>query len=630
MDLPRVAPYGLWKSSINSEFIAFEALRKFTFVDIDQNFNIYFDEVKSEENGRNTIFKRKVDGTVEEILPGKFSAKTSVYEYGGKSFFLKNNDLFFTNFDDQIIYRLDQGGKIAPITLSTKGKIRYADVVFDKKRNFIFCVREEHKEDCVVNAIVRIDLLTGEQKILLQKHDFYGSLALSPDKKTLAYICWDFPSMPWDGSYLMVCDVADNGDLVDSRVVAGAENESVCLPGFSSENILYFVSDRTGFYNIYYLAEVIESLLPMNADFAGPRWVSGQSSYAFVEKAGGHMLYAVYTKEGRDFLIEIDLKTKKFKDLSLPFSHYSSLKAFKDKVVFIASSPKDSRRIILWESVSNDLTVIAESREPDKDNISEPQAFCFPTTDGAKAFAFYYPPLNVGYVAPKDSLPPLIVKVHGGPTAHFSPEFSLDTQYWTSRGFAVAEVNYRGSSGYGRKYREMLKGKWGVVDVEDCEKAALFFCKNNMADKNRLVIKGSSAGGYTVLVSLALRDIFKVGGSYYGVSDLEQLVFHTHKFESKYLENLIGLYPERKDLYYTRSPINFIERFSAPVILFQGAEDKIVLEDQSRKIYESLKRKNIPAVLVVFEKEGHGFRCLKNIKKALNEEYTFYSKVLKL
>lgn len=629
MPIPHIDSYGSWKSPISSEMIVSKS-RKFNNVDIDSDY-VYYDEVRFYEGGRNVLIRNK-HGKDEELLPENFNVRTKANEYGGKSFYLKDHDLFFVSYSDQRIYKVDREKKIEPITAESSN-IRYADIVFDKKRDLIFCVQEDHKKNGeVINSIIKIDLSTRKVKVVASGHDFYSSLAVSPNKNKLSHMYWDHPSMPWDSSYLVESDISEEGELINSTVVAGGEDESVFQPSYSPDNLLFFVSDRTGFYNIYYLKEGVQPLFPSEADFGYPQWVFGMTSYCFVENNGSYNICTAFTKKGKDFLGKISLKDKVLHEISLPFTYFFNLKSYKDKVVFVAASPIEERCVVLLNSKTENFEVIKRGREStiDKSFISIPENIEYPTREGKVAYALYYPPTNPNYVSKKDELPPLIVKSHGGPSGHFFEMLDLETQYFTSRGFAVVDVNYSGSTGFGRAYRNALKGKWGILDVFDCADAAIYLSNLKKVDKDRLVIKGSSAGGYTTLAALTFLNLFKAGVSYYGVGDLESLAINTHKFEAHYLDGLIGPYPERKDLYLQRSPINFINKISAPLLIFQGAEDKIVPKDQADRMYNLLNKRKIPVAYFLFENEGHGFRHAKNIKTAIEAELYFYSKIFQI
>lgn len=631
MSLPHLASFGTFLSPISSEMVVSDCV-KLNFVDIDKDF-IYFDEICPSEEGRTLICRQKKEGQEEVILPITFSSRTKAHEYGGKSFFIKDNDIFFISESDQQIYKIDSQHKIEPITISHKEDIRYADLIFDKKRNLLFCVQEYHKNSSeIINSIISIDLSTKEKKMVAQGHDFYSSLALSPNKKKLSYICWDHPFMPWNSSYLIENDLSEDGEITSSKKISGGEDESVCQPSYCLDNVLYFISDKTGFYNIYYFKDSIEPLFPLEAEFAYPMWQFGYSTYCFVQIDGEVNVVAIYTKKGKDFLVSISLKDKKMKDIPLPFSYYFNIKAYKEKIVFLAASPYEEKCILFLNINTSSFQILKRSRDLQLDNkyISQPEMIECENINGDKIYGYYYPPINPDYVSPKEELPPLIVVAHGGPTGHFNTALDLQLQYFTSRGFAVGLVNYSGSSGYGRAYKDRLKGKWGELDVADCVFFAKFLVKEKKADINRVVIKGSSAGGYTALAASTFLDFFKAGVSYYGVCDLKLLTIYTHKFESHYLDSLIGPYPEREDLYFLRSPINYIDRLSSPLLLLQGKEDKIVPKEQAEMMFEAVKRKKIKSAILLFEKEGHGFRHKKTLKKALEAELFFYSKIFNL
>lgn len=620
MDIPSQA-YGSWQSKITAEMVATKSV-KLSFSEMDKDF-IYYEEIRPDEQGRSVIIKQKFNKKPVDLLPKEYNARTKVHEYGGKSFFVNDSDVYFVNFNDQKIYKIDQQLRISPITEGEN--FRYGDIIFDKKKNHIYCVQEEHEKNNVINSVIKIDLKTNAKTTIAKGHDFYASLTISPDSKKLAFIAWDHPNMPWDGTYLMVYNI----EKKTTETLAGSDNESIFQPSFGPDDYLYFVSDRSNFWNLYRINGSVEPVFPMEAEMGEPLWQLGYTSYAFVKKKDKLFVYCIYTKNGKDYLAEIDLKEKKIKSLNLPFSFYNNLRSFEDKLICLAASPTDENCLILIDANSFKYEVVKRSRDLnlEKEYISIPEPIEF-LSNNKKVFAFYYPPKNPNFVGPSDDLPPLIVKSHGGPTAQSKAELKLEMQYWTSRGFACVDVNYSGSSGYGREYRLSLNGNWGVLDVEDCINAALYLVKNKKAHPKRLIVRGSSAGGYTTLASLAFKKVFSAGASYFGVSDLESLARDMLKFESHYLDKLIGPYPERKDLYFARSPINFADHFSCPVILLQGKEDAVVPKEQAEIMYRALLKNKIPCAYLLFENEQHGFRDAKNIKRALEAEHYFYSKVL--
>jgi dipeptidyl aminopeptidase/acylaminoacyl peptidase len=625
MAFSNVQPYGSWDSKFSAKEIA-EKTVKLNFLDIGKE-KIYFDEIKAKEGGKTFLFEKSFDGEEKNVLGKEFSVRTRANEYGGKSFFVEEDFILFCNDEDQNIYRRFKSGKIEKITNTEN--VRYADLCFDKKRNLLFCVEEKHEGENVINSLICIDLKTKSKKTVKRGADFYSSITISPNSKKLAYLYWDLPNLPWDGTTLVISDIKENGELENEVKVAGGEKESIFQPLFSPDNILYFVSDRTNFWNIYkYEEEEVFPIFLKEAEFGYPQWLFSFSTYCFVEKKENYSIVCTYVENGVFHLAEIDLKDKSLKEIeNLPFNYFFNLKSNLKDVVFIAASPTLEKSIVLMDGKTKKFKIIKKSKSVDEKYISAPQSLKFLSGD-KNVYAFYYPPKNPEFEGPKGEKPPLLVHVHGGPTAQSFPFLKMGLQYFTSRGFAVLDVNYSGSTGFGREYRERLYGNWGVLDVKDCVAAAKFVCEKGLGSRDKVIISGGSAGGYTTLASLVFEDFFEVGTSYFGICDLEALALHTHKFESKYLERLIGPYPKDKELYFKRSPINFVENFSCPLILFQGGEDKIVPKSQAEKMYKALLKKKIPVAYVLFEKEGHGFRDAKNIEKALENELYFYSKIL--
>ncbi len=616
--------YGSFKSPITSKMLTEDSV-KFLDIFVDGN-DFYISELRLQEKGRSTILK--FNGTFfDEVLDKRFSARTKVHEYGGLSFVVSETEIYFSNFEDQRIYKKNKKGKYLAITdVSTD---RYANFIIDKKRDLIFAVQEEHLENEVNNSIVKINKDHKVVKIAAG-FDFYSSLAISKDGKKLAFLAWNNPNMPWDAAELWLADIEDNGDLKNLKLIAGSKDESIFLPRFSEDGVLYFVSDKTNFWNLYrYRNEKIESIYPMKAEFGLPLWLFGMSTYDFCYEGEKLYIVCIYNKDGKDNLAILDVENKDLIDITTRFSSISNLAVQGSFALFIGAGVREPTSIVRLDLKTKDFKILKRSKQIHIDSgyISVPKNIEFPTENNKTAFMIYYLPKNKNFIPKKDDKPPLIVKSHVGPTAQSKSILNLEIQYWTSRGFAFADVNYSGSSGYGREYRQRLYGNWGILDVDDCVNAALYLVKKNLVDENKLIIRGSSAGGYTTLAALTFRNIFKAGASYYGISDLE--IFHedTHKFESKYNEKLLGLYPEQRQIYFERSPINFVDKLSCPIILFHGEKDKIVPPDQARKMFDALKRKKLPTAFVLFEKEGHGFKNAENIKKALDCELYFYSKI---
>jgi dipeptidyl aminopeptidase/acylaminoacyl peptidase len=626
MAYPNVAPYGSWKSPITADDVAAGEVG-LEQVRIDGD-DIYWVERRSQEGGRKVIVHRSPAGRVADITPVGFNARTRMHEYGGGDYAVSNATVIFSNFVDQRLYVTQPGSKPQPLTPA--GDMRYADGVIDRRRNIFFCVREDHTgKGEAINSLVSIDLKAENAgKILVSGNDFYSSPRLSPDGSQLAWLTWNHPSMPWDGTELWLGKLTGGGSIGEATRIAGGVNESIFQPEWSPDGTLYFVSDRTGWWNIYRWRahQAAEPLCSMDAEFGQPQWVFSSALYGF---ASARRIVCSYTKTGRDYLGTLDNVTRTLNDIELPFTAISQVRAAGDHVVFIGSSSAEPTSIVSLNLGTKKLEVLRKSRETAvaAGYLADPRAIEFPTEGGLTAHGYFYPPRNRDYAAPANESPPLLVMSHGGPTSTSSASLKYSIQYWTSRGIAVLDVNYGGSSGYGREYRQRLNGQWGIVDVDDCVNGARYLVDNGDVDGNRLAIRGGSAGGYTTLCALTFRDAFKAGASHYGISDLEALARDTHKFESRYLDGLIGPYPERRDLYVERSPIHFTDRLSCPMILFQGLEDKVVPPNQAEKMVEAVRAKKLPVAYLTFEGEQHGFRKAENIKRVLEAELYFYSKV---
>jgi len=621
----RKAPYGSWKSPITSELAASATQLTEVALDGDQ---VYWRELRPEERGRYTIMRWSPDGEIKEILAAPFNARTLVHEYGGGTFAVAGGILCFSNFSDQRIYRLEPSAQPRPITPIVE--MRYADGCIDRNRRRLVCVREDHTETGrePVNTLVSLDLDgDGSVEVLVSGNDFYSSPRLSPNGSQLAWLTWNHPNMPWDGTELWVGDLRADGSLERTEQIAGRVKESIIQPEWSPDGILHFISDRTGWWNLYRWREKrIEPLCDMAAEFGRPHWTFGMSSFA-IEST--RRIVCAYTMQGTWHLAELDTSTLKLRSIENPYSEVAYVRAALGQSVFVAGSPTESERITKFDFATKRIEVLYSSRNPvvDSEYLSTPRAIEFPTSNGLTAHALFYAPRNREYDAPANELPPLIVMSHGGPTSSTRTTLNLGIHYWTSRGFAVLDVNYGGSTGYGRAYRQRLYGQWGVVDVDDCVNGALYHARQGDVDGNRLAIRGGSAGGYTTLCALTFRNTFKAGASYFGISDLEVFDKTTHKFESRYDTKLIGPYPEARDLYRERSPIHFTDRISCPMILFQGLEDKIVPPNQAELMVKALREKRLPYAYLPFEGEQHGFRQKENIKRAFEAELYFYSKI---
>ena len=628
MSQQKVASYGSWKSPITSELIvsATVGLNQVT----SDGEDVYWVEVRPTEQGRNCIARRTPDGNISDVTPPGFNARTRVHEYGGGDFVVQDGTIVFSNFTDQRLYRQTHGEEPVPITPAIE--LRYADCRIEPRRRLVYAVREDHTEAGreAVNTIVCLKLDGDEEggRVLASGNDFYSSPRLSPDGSRLAWLTWNHPNMPWDGTELWVGELSDEGTVSAARKVAGGPEESIFQPEWSPDGLLHFSSDRSGWWNLYREngGGQIENLCEMDAEFGQPQWLFGFSVYAFVT---AEKIICAYVEHGASHLAVLDTTTKKLERVETPYTDITYLHASSKRALFRAASPTERAAIVELDLGTGRTGVLRRSSDVqiDPGYVSAPRAIEYPTENGKTAHAFFYPPRNKDFAAPDGERPPLLVKCHGGPTSATTTALRLEIQYWTSRGIAVLDVNYGGSSGYGREYRERLNDEWGIVDVDDCVNGARYLVERGEADGSRCAISGGSAGGFTVLNALTFRDLFGAGASHYGVSDLKGLIEDTHKFESRYLDRLIGPYPERAELYHERSSINFTERLSCPVIFFQGLEDKVVPPNQAELMVEALRRKGLPVAYVPFEGEQHGFRRAENIKRALDGELYFYSRV---
>ncbi|MGJ3250379.1 MAG: S9 family peptidase [Elainellaceae cyanobacterium] len=627
MTAPHVAPYGSWKSPITSDLIVAGTIR-LGEIRLEGDY-VYWLEGRPTEGGRYVIVRRSPDGSTTDITPPDFNVRTRVHEYGGGAYIVVDGTVYFSNFSDQRLYRQFPGA--TPEVLTPDGEMRYADAVMDTPRDRLICIREDHTgQGEAVNTIVAVSLSSvHDGDILVSGSDFYSSPRLNPDHTQLAWLSWNHPDMPWDGTELWVADIQADGSLGTAQKIAGGREESIFQPEWSPDGVLYFVSDRTNWWNLYRWNPDkggIEPLCPRDAEFGLPHWVFAMSTYGF---ESSDRLICTYVENGVQYLARLNTRTLDLSEIETPYTSIGGLRVGSDCAAFGAGSPTSPSAIAQIDLKTEGITELRRSSrvEIDEGYLSVPEVVEFPTEHGLTAYGFYYPPQNKDVVAPDDEKPPLLVKIHGGPTAATSATLDLRQQYWTSRGIAILDVNYGGSTGYGREYRERLKGNWGVVDVDDCVNGANFLVQHGKADGDRLMIDGGSAGGYTTLAALAFRDTFKAGASYYGVSDAEALAQDTHKFESRYLDGLIGPYPDQKDLYRERSPIHFTDQLSCPVVFFQGDEDKIVPPNQAELMVNALSAKGLPVSYVLFEGEQHGFRKAENIKRALDSELYFYAQV---
>lgn len=619
-----VVSYGAWPSPVTADLVAGAATMLGEVVVGEDA--VYWLEGRPAENGRQVVVVR-ARGGARDVTPAELNVRTLAHEYGGGAYAVGGQTVFCANFADQRLYRVDARGTAHPITpvpALPRGD-RYADmdIAFDGQR--IYCVRERHHRDAEPdNAIVVLPTDgSAAPRVVAAGHDFCAFPRVSPDGTRLAWTSWDHPRMPWDGTQLWEARIRSDGALEEPRLVAGGPSESIFQPAWSPDGALHFVSDRTGWWNLYRdTGSGVEAVTLAEADFGAPQWVFGLSTYAFLDD--GRIACAV-TERGITRLGAVE--NGAFKPFDLPYTAVGSVRARGGRLAFIASGPAESDAVISFDGSRPEVLARSLTIDLDPNLVPRPQPMTFSTTGQETAHAFFYAPRNPSVEAPKQERPPLLVVSHGGPTGHVRADFSLERMFWTSRGFAVAEVNYRGSTGHGRAYREALAGKWGIVDVEDCIAAARFLADRGDVDAERIAIRGGSAGGYTTLCALAFHDFFAAGVSSYGVADPAALVIETHKFESRYLDKLIGPWPEAEEVYRERAPIYHADRIRRPVLLLQGLEDAVVPPAQAERMVKALRACGVPHAYVAFEGEQHGWRRAETIRAAHEAELSFYGQL---
>jgi len=621
----REAPFGSWPSPLGAELLAAAAIRFGQVAVVGEL--VCWSESRAGEGGRNVVVESDREGRAVDRNPAPFDARTRVHEYGGGAFTVAaDGELFFCHDADQRVYRARRDSLPEPVT--APGARRFADLVVDGVRDRLIAVREDHGgAGEAVNTLVAIELATGAETVLAAGHDFFSSPRLSNDGAHLAWLSWDHPRMPWQGSELWVAALDGDGTIGEARRIAGGPHESVNEPRWSPAGELHFVSDRSGWWNLYReRSGRIEAIHRQDAEFGEPHWVFGQAMYGF---AADGSIVCVFDRDCRSHLARIDVRGDAFSELATPFCTIRNLRVGDGFVACIAASETEVEAIVRLDLASGSWRTLRRASEIalDPGDVSVAETISFDGSGGEAAHAFYYPPRNRHFTGPAGALPPLLVATHGGPTGATNPALALARQFWTSRGFAVVDVNYGGSTGYGRAYRERLAGRWGIVDVDDVVAAARFLVARGDVDGRRLAIRGGSAGGYTTLAALTFRDLFHAGASHFGVSDLEALARETHKFESRYLDSLIGPWPAAADVYRERSPIHFPERMTSALILLQGAEDKAVPPSQAETMYRAVRAKGLPVAYLLFEGEQHGFRRAATIRRAFEAELWFYGRL---
>jgi dipeptidyl aminopeptidase/acylaminoacyl peptidase len=632
------APFGTWTSPITAEMVA-RAGTSLSGAWLSQG-SAWFLEGRPLEGGRVVLMRAAPGDGPADVTPAGFNVRTMVHEYGGGAYCVHGDTVFFSNFEDQRLYRLDPGEAPVPITAEVDGKRhRYADGRVTADGSHWIGVREQHegsgRPDEVVNELVAIPTDgSAEPRAIVGGRDFYAAPRISPDGTKLSYLAWDLPWMPWDGCELFVADLAADGTLSGPARIAGSDGrESIWQPEWSPAGDLVFASDRSGWWNLERVRDGERSVLyAAEAEFGYPAWVFGMRSFGFLDDG---RIVCAYDSNSRTTFALLDQETGALTDLGVPhdavWSMYVSAEA--STVLFIAGSATIPAQVVRLDIDTGSYEVLRSSAQVPVDTsfFSVPRPIEFPTDGGLTAYALYYPPTNPNYAGGEGDLPPLIVDVHGGPTAAASPMFALGTQYWTSRGFALVDVNYGGSTGYGREFRERLNGEWGVVDLRDCVAAAHYLVEQGEADPHRLLIRGGSAGGYTTICALTFTDEFAAGASHFGLADLEPFATgDTHKFESKYEHTLVGPYPDAAEIYRERSPVHFADQITTPMLVLQGEDDHVVPITQAKLIVDALQENQIPYAYLLFAGEGHGFRKSESIIRSLEAELSFYGQVLGL
>jgi len=616
-------PCGTWESPITSEMLVGGAVRLGEIV-VDGD-DVWWAETRPDEGGRTVLVRNGTDQTDQNI-----NVRTLVHEYGGSAWRVRNGVLVYSQYSDQRLYRLDKLGNSIPLTPEPEiqQSYRYADGRITNNENWYVCVRELHASSAEEpsNEIVAVPLDGSQQiRVLVSGPDFVSSPRVSKEGDQIAWVQWNHPNMPWDDTQLCIASLDEM--LLSNQKVIKSQAESFFQPEWDDQGNLHVVSDRNNWWNLFRVDQStneidLTALTNIEAEIGLPQWVFGQSRYAFV----GDQIWFVYRKAGIDRLAILSLDGQ-FERIEIDATEIESVVNYQDGIVATVSS---------WKAESSVMSITREGIRPLSKirdlNIDEswfpiPQTFTYQTSDSEEAHALFYPPTNPEYEINEKEKPPLIVLAHGGPTAAARRQLQLAITYWTSRGFGVADVDYRGSTGYGRAFRNRLHDSWGLADVEDCVAVAKYLVAQKKVDKNKLAIKGGSAGGFTVLAALTFHDTFTAGASRYGIADLAILAKDTHKFESRYLDRLVGKWPEDEETYRQRSPIHHIEQLSTPMVILQGSEDPIVPPNQAHLMAQKLKENDIPHALIEFSDEGHGFRKAPNIKKAIESELAFFAHI---
>ncbi len=615
---------GEWSSPVSAELIARGGLR--LAQPCIHNGAVYWLEGRATEQGRTVLVRQRAGCPAEDLTPAPYNVRSSAHEYGGGAFCLSGECIWFVNFEDQCIYELRPD--TPPRRVTRPDKRRYADLCPDSERNRLIAVCENHAaQGEPETTLVAIALADGSLTTLASGADFYSSPSLDTRGKRLAWLSWNHPNMPWNSTTLHVAALQTDSAPLAGQIITKREDESVFQPRWGADGALYFMSDRSNWWNLHrWDGTRIEAVMDEAADCGFGQWVFGMSTWDFV---GDDTVLCCGARDGLWSLGIVNIQSRSTQWLSLPFNIVEHVAAAPGRAVLLAAGAQQVMSVVELETQTGHHKILRESIQPAIDArwIASAEAISYPSTGGDPAWAFYYPPRNPETGLAESERPPLLVKCHGGPTAHTDAGLDWRIQFWTTRGFAVLDVNYRGSTGFGRAYREKLDGQWGVRDVDDAVLGARHLATQGLVDPDRMAISGGSAGGFTVLSALTFHDTFRAGTSLYGVSDLESLLHDTHKFEARYLDRLVGPYPAGQDLYRARSPLQHAGQLNCPVLFLQGLRDKVVTPDQSERMAQALRDKGLPVLYLTFPEEGHGFRSAKNIATALQAELYFYARI---
>jgi dipeptidyl aminopeptidase/acylaminoacyl peptidase len=622
-----VAPFGSWASPFKIERLTDRVV--FLTEPTAVEGVLYWLEGRPDEGGRQVLVRREADGSTTRMTPEGFNARSRAHEYGGAAVLVSGELIVVSDFVTGRLNRVVRPGELVAFT--PEREWRYADAIHDTARNRLIGIREDHEPETVArhgewnNDLVAIDLDSGEVTVLAEGSDFYATPRLSPDGRTLVWLEWHHPNLPWDGTELQQARIGPDGLLQDIRTIAGSRRDWISQPRWSPDGILHFAAEPKGWMNLHRLVDGrIEEVTDLEAEIVGPDWQFGYTTYEFLPDGD---IVGVARSGGRDNLIRITWDGE-ITPIDLPYTEISSISIDGDRLLLRGAGPTEPA-VIAEVDLAGQIEVLrrATPNVPELEDISVPEHIEFPTTGGLKAYGNYYPPTNRSFVGPAGELPPLIVTSHGGPTASAFSGFQTGLQLFASRGYAVLDVDYGGSTGYGREFRKRLDGQWGIVDVDDCVAGAKYLAEQGLVDGERQAIRGGSASGFTTLAALAFTNQFDAGCTYFGIGDLRAFVKDTHKFESRYLETLVGPWPETKQRYLDRSPALHADRITAPVLVQQGEEDKVVPKEEAERIVDALFERRVPHVYLLYPGEDHGFRSKDAITRSFGAELSFYAQV---